>query len=107
HALFWSLVRFVRQLSGRQPRPRVTLPSPTDEVVKKHKRFCHWLLQVIPAPAWAAARGSTVCEIGPGDCVATAALLLGAGAARVELVEKFPMPITEKQLEVLNCLQSA
>jgi len=62
--------------------------------------------QVLTPALWAAARGQTVCEIGPGDCTATAALLLAGGARHVDLIEKHPPLLDRNQAEILKQLRA-
>jgi hypothetical protein len=107
HALSWSAVRRLRQLSRTPPKRKPAPSAATEQLVEKHGRLCGWLREAVPAGAWAAAKGETVCEIGPGDCIATSALLLGGGARHVDLVEKFPTFLHQKQFEALDKLKSA
>jgi SAM-dependent methyltransferase len=51
-------------------------------------------------------RGRTICEVGSKDCLSIASLLIGMGAAKVELVEPFPPPcLTQDQVQILKTIQ--
>lgn len=50
-------------------------------------------------------RDKTVCEVGAGDCLAAASLMLGLGARRVEVVEIADPVVNQKQREVLTILK--
>ena len=103
-ALKGNARRSVRIALGIKPRPKhPVLAQNTDAIVERHSWLCGQLQELIPADFPIA--GTTVCEVGPGDCLATAALALGVGAARVELVEVQPSLANEKQREALERLR--
>ncbi len=65
--------------------------------------ICRDYLKFIPDPG--AIAGATICEVGAGDCLATAALFLGLGAKSVDLVELNPAVVNEKQIRSLAMLR--
>jgi len=70
----------------------------------RHLRICRLLNSYVaradPGP------DKRACEIGCGDCLSTADLLLGAGFGRVYLVEKQPIVLNGKQRAILDRLKS-
>ena len=104
HALLGNAKRTLRIALGLKPRPKhPVLAQNINGIVERHSSLCRQLQELLPADFSIA--GTTVCEVGPGDCLATAALSLGLGAARVELVEVQPPLANEKQREALECLR--
>jgi SAM-dependent methyltransferase len=51
-------------------------------------------------------RGAHVCELGPGNCLATTALFLGLGARQVEIFEPNVPEIDSRQQDVLRTLRA-
>jgi len=104
HAIFWSTFRRVRELSGIKPRPKQPPAASAADLARRYGLLCSWLQDAIPEHVWPTVRGTTVCEVGPGDCLTTAALLLGRGASHVDLIEQSPPVLSRKHVEVLELL---
>jgi hypothetical protein len=105
-AVFWSTFRRTRQALHIPARPKRPIATPTEEMVKRFHLLCDWLQMSVPDAAWESVKGNEVCEIGPGECPATAALMLARGAKHVDYVEHDPPIITGKHLDVINQLKS-
>jgi SAM-dependent methyltransferase len=80
------------------------LEAPVDFIVGRHRWLCGNLANLRPPGLNLA--GARVCEAGPGDCLATAAWLLGQGAAHVDLVELEPPAVNAKAVAVLDALRA-
>lgn len=68
----------------------------------RHLRICELMNEAVASASLEA--GFVACEIGSGDCVAGADLLLGSGARKVYLVEKQPIPMVPNQREIIRRL---
>jgi SAM-dependent methyltransferase len=105
-ALRGNIIRQIRTLSGIRARPKhQVLSQDIGHIFARHSMLCGQLQQLLPAGF--PLTGITACEAGPGDCLATAALVLGLGASHVNLVETQPPVANEKQVEVLARLKAA
>jgi SAM-dependent methyltransferase len=51
-------------------------------------------------------KNKTFCEVGPSDCLSIASLLIGLGAAHVDLVEPSAPVVNETQLKVLEQIKA-
>jgi len=103
-ALKGNTLRQARILLGIKSRPKVpVLSRPVAEIVGLHSLICRRLTELWPDGL--ALDGESVCEIGPGDCLASAAFFIAKGARHVDLVELQPPVANAKQLEVLKALK--
>ncbi len=103
-ALLGNQKRQVRIALGFKTRPKSpVLDQALDLIVERHELLCRHVLELTPKEF--SFQDTTVCEAGPGDCLATAGLFLGLGARRVQLVEIQPPVINQKQVQVLTCLR--
>lgn len=104
-ALSGSAKRKLRILSGLKARPKSpVLDQGIARVVERNTKLCGTLQQLIGPEV--ALTGAMACEVGPGDCLATGALVLGLGAAHVDLVEHQPPFVNSMQLEALTALKN-
>ncbi|MGD1017984.1 MAG: methyltransferase domain-containing protein [Verrucomicrobiia bacterium] len=71
-----------------------------DKAVERYTQICN--LALLSLPGNQRLDGLVACEVGAGDCLATAGLFLGLGARRVEIVEFNPPVATRRQKEVLE-----
>jgi len=97
YAQRWRLKRFLR--IPDRPRSPV-LDSGLEQAVDRYRRICRTLLSALPSAS--SIQGSAVAEIGCGDCLAAADMMLGLGARHVHLVEHQAMPITELHRKALE-----
>ncbi len=103
-ALRGNALRQTRILLRLKPRPKTpVLALPVDKIVGYHALICRRLTDLWPAGLSVA--GESVCEIGPGDCLAAAAYFIAQGAARVDLVELEPPVVNARQRQVLSALK--
>jgi SAM-dependent methyltransferase len=103
-ALKGNAIRQTRILLGIKARPKApVLSQPVEQVVERHARICQRLVDLWPEGLNLG--GASVCEIGPGDCLASAAFFIGKGASHVDLVELEPPVVNEKQRQVLATLK--
>jgi len=103
-ALKGNFIRQMRILSRIKARPKAPVLSQNLEaIVDRHTKLCTLLQSLIPGDFSLA--GKTACEVGPGDCLATAALLLGLGAQHVDLIEMQPPVVNEKQISTLKTVR--
>ena len=103
-ALRGNALRQTRLLLHLKPRPKApVLGLPLAKIVGFHSLICQRLTDLWPAGLNLA--GESVCEIGPGDCLAAAAFFIGQGAAHVDLVELEPPVVNAKQGQVLSALK--
>jgi SAM-dependent methyltransferase len=102
-ALKGNGLRQLRKLSGLKARPKApVLGQSIDSVISRHAGLCRHLGELLPADF--SLVEMEACEAGPGDCLATAALVLGLGARHVDLVELEPPVVNLKQNDVLKAL---
>lgn len=73
-----------------------------DYAVKRYERICRTLLDHMPDPS--SLRGAVASEIGCGDCLASADMMLGLGARHVHLVEFSPLTLTEGSRSAIEIL---
>lgn len=97
--LRWRLKRFLR-IPDRPESPVVH--GDATVAFERHLGICRLvaksIAEVIPE------RRQVACEIGSGDCLAVADLILGAGFERIYLVEKKPIIIDQRQEAILTQL---
>jgi SAM-dependent methyltransferase len=104
-ALKGNAKRQARILLGFKARPKAPILSrPVAEIVGFHSLICRRLTELWPDGL--TLDGESVCEIGPGDCLASAAFFVAKGASHVDLVELEPPVVNAKQLEVLKSLKN-
>ncbi len=106
-ALKGNAKRQARILLGRSARPKAppVLSQPMEQIVARHSMICRRLTDFWP-PGMKIA-GESVCEIGPGDCLAAAAFFIAKGARHVDLVDSQPPVADARQIQVLSALKAA
>jgi SAM-dependent methyltransferase len=104
-AIWYSTRRRVRLALRIKPRVRPWPAYGVEAVVAHHTDLVRRFLEAAP-PAWNFT-GKTVCEAGCSDCLAIASLLVGKGAAKVDLVEPTPPILNPLQAEVLKAVRQA
>jgi hypothetical protein len=103
-AMWGNAKRQVRLSLGLKPRVRAWPPDGFEPMLQRQAGLVKLFLKEMPA-GWDV-RGRNVCEVGPSDCLGIASLLVGMGAARVELVEPFPPPcLNQAQVRILRTIQ--
>jgi len=104
-ALKGNAKRQTRILLGIKARPKLPVLSlPLERTVELHSLICRRLTDLWPVGL--DLTGESVCEIGPGDCLAAAAFFVAKGARHVDLVELEPPVVTAKQFQVLSALKN-
>ena len=104
-ALKGNCIRQTRIFLGIKARPKApVLSQPLDRILERHSLICRTLVELWPPGL--DLNGKSVCEIGPGDCLASAAFFVGKGASHVDLVEFQPPALNAKQWEVLTALKN-
>jgi SAM-dependent methyltransferase len=90
----------MKQLLGIKVKPHTdVLSSGLDSAIARYRRICETLLS--NRPERSAITGAVVSEIGCGDCLAAADMMLGLGAKHIHLVEFIPMVVTEEHRKAL------
>jgi len=93
----------LKQMLGIKDRPHTdVLSSGMDHAISRYRRICQTLLENISDRALL--NNAVVSEIGCGDCLAAADMMLGLGAKHVHLVEFIPMIVQEQHREALASL---
>ncbi len=104
-ALKGNALRQARVRLGIKSRPKApVLAQPDANIIERHSMICRRLADYWPAGY--VLNGDSVCEIGPGDCLAAAAFFVAKGATHVDLVELQPPVLTEKQFSILTALKT-
>ena len=104
-ALKGNAKRQTRKLLRLKARPKApVLNQPFENIIARHSMICQRLAALWP-DGFNLTRES-VCEIGPGECLASAAFFLAQGAGHVDLVELEPPVVNEKQLRILSALKA-
>jgi cyclopropane fatty-acyl-phospholipid synthase-like methyltransferase len=99
-SIYWNSRLSLQKLMGRNPRRRSSVLSGGVAAASSHYLdICRFYLKHLD-PAKVA--GSHVCEVGGGDSLASADMLLGMGATRVDLIESMPITIDETQRAVMQ-----
>lgn len=84
----------IKQWLGIKVKPHTdVLSGGLDSAVTRYRRICQTLLENLPERGLI--RDAVVSEIGCGDCLAAADMMLGLGAKHIHLVEFIPMVVTE------------
>jgi len=102
---YGSRIRMRRAL-GIKPRNIVAsvLSGGAAQAIKRYERICRFYMAHIEAGREVA--GQAVCEIGCGNSLTSADMLLGMGASRVGLIEKQEIIVNDVQKEVVkHCAQ--
>lgn len=95
----------LKRLLGFMDKPHTdVLNSGMSNAVARYSRICRTLLENLPDRE--IIRDAVVSEIGCGDCLAAADMMLGLGAKHVHLVEFIPMIVREQHREALAPLVS-
>jgi SAM-dependent methyltransferase len=93
----------LKQLLGIKDKPHTdVLNSGMSSAVARYRRICRTFLDHLPDRE--IIRDAVVSEIGCGDCLAAADMMLGLGAKHVHLVEFIPMIVREQHREALASL---
>jgi len=93
----------IKKLLGIKDKPKThVLNSGIDNAVKRYSRICNTILENLKDPK--IIEGAVVSEIGCGDCLAAADMMLGLGAKHIHMVESIPMIVTERHVNALTCL---
>ena len=102
--LYYGLRRHLKMLLRLPPKPVApVINGPIDMAVARYHQICTRLLAELGPPP--VLTGKVVCEVGAGDGLAVAALLLSLGAREVHLVEINPPVVSPRQIEILDQLQ--
>jgi SAM-dependent methyltransferase len=95
----WRLKKLLKITD--KPRTDV-LSSGLEPAILRYTRICTTLLENIPDID--SVSNAVVSEIGCGDCLAAADMMLGLGAKHVHLVESIPMIINQEHCQALQPL---
>src|SRR5271165_3189001 len=99
-----NAIRQTRKMLGIKARPKApVLNQPFEQIIERHSMICRRLADLWPPDL--SLNGDSVCEIGPGDCLASAAFFVAKGARHVDLVELQPPVVNEKQFRILSALK--
>ena len=99
-ALYYAQRWRIKHLLGIADSPRSpVLEGGMDQAVERYRRICRTLLAHLPNKL---PEGFLAAEIGCGDCLAAAEMVLGQGARHIHLVEHQAMPITPLHREALE-----
>ncbi|MFC1497320.1 methyltransferase domain-containing protein [Verrucomicrobiota bacterium] len=104
-SLYYGVRRHARRLlrmPAKATAPIVDKDLPI--VAGKHLQVCKKLEKWLPENS--PIKGSVVAEIGPGHCLAPAALMLGKGASCCYLIEPNPPAVFDAQEEIFNRISS-
>lgn len=100
---FYCNQKAIKSKLGIRGRPRFRVTQyGIDYAVERYTRVCRTLLEHIPDPN--ALQGAVACEIGCGDCYASADMMLGLGARHVHLVEFQPLELIEDERRVVHAI---
>jgi SAM-dependent methyltransferase len=95
----WRIKRFLK--IPEKPYTAV-INTGLDVATKRYRRICETILSNLPQNH--SLEGSVVAEIGCGDCLAAADMMLGLGARHAHLIEYFPIVVTESHAQALKPL---
>lgn len=99
-AIYYAQRWRFKRLLGISSRARApVLESGLDHAVERYRRICRTLL---PHLANRLPKNFVAAEIGCGDCLAAADMMLGLGAQHVHLVEHQAMPLTPLHRQALS-----
>jgi hypothetical protein len=105
-ALKGNAIRQTRKLLRLKARPKAPiLNQPVENIIERHSMICKRLADLWPQNF--NLNGDSACEIGAGDCLASAAFFVAKGAGHVDLVELEPPVVNEKQFRILSALKEA
>ena len=100
--LYWGIRQSIRAGLGikkRKPEGSV-LDAGIDVATARYQRVCSFYLEHLDTAT--EVKGGHVCEIGCGDCLASADLFLNLGARHVSLIEHLPTVTGDAQRAVLE-----
>jgi SAM-dependent methyltransferase len=104
-SLYWNNRRALRIFLGiKRPTVNSVLSDGVESAFTRYLRVCLFYHGHLGRAGDIS--GQTVCEIGCGNCLASADLLLGMGASHVDLIETLPIVVDEVQKEVLEKFSS-
>jgi SAM-dependent methyltransferase len=99
-ALYYAQRWRIKRLLGIPDRPRApVLEGGIDQAVERYRRICRTLL---PHLANRLPKNFVAAEIGCGDCLTAADMMLGLGAQHVHLVEHQAMPLITLHRQALS-----
>ena len=99
-ALYYAQRWRLKRLLKIRERPRSpVLEGGMNQAVERYRRICRTLLRHIPDSL---PKDFLAAEIGCGDCLASADLMLGLGARHIHLIESQAMPMTPLHREALE-----
>jgi len=102
-AVYYAQRWRLKRLLGIADKPRApVLSSTTGAALERHLRICTLLAGNLKGLDLI--QGGMACEVGSGDCLASADLFLGAGFDKVYLVEKQSIVVDQRQRDVLRAL---
>jgi len=103
--LYYGLRRHLKMLLRLPSKPVApVVKGDMETAVARYHQICTELLGEIGSDTGFIDK--TICEVGAGDSLATAALVLSLGARQVHLVEINPAVIIQRQIEILSQLQA-
>lgn len=102
----WFAQRYrLKRLLGIPSRPcSPVLEGGMNSAVERYRRICRTLLASMPNPM---PSDFTAAEIGFGDCLASADMMLGLGAHHIHLVEHQALPLSPLHLRALEMTRAA
>jgi len=104
-ALYYGMRWRARRLLGVKDKPNThVIASGVDKAMERHGRVCRTLLRAIEDSSFL--EGAIVAEVGCGDCLAAADMMLGLGAKHIHLVDYYPIHVNGVQAEILNRLSA-
>jgi hypothetical protein len=103
--IYYATRKRIRKALGLRPRhtAAAVLGFPMEHILARHGWIVRSILE--HAPANLDLRGKAACEVGAGDCLASASCFLARGASKVNIIEVEPPVINEKQVQVLKALR--
>jgi SAM-dependent methyltransferase len=100
-SIYWNArisLRLFLGLKKRKPASSVLFEG-SEVAFERYSRVCRFYLAHIHK---AEILNAHVCEVGCGDCLASADMLLSLGAAHVDLIETLPILVDQRQEEILK-----
>ena len=102
-ALYYGSRWRLKQLLGLPEKPNLhVVQSGLATALERHCRICLTLLPYFQAVS--ELRGGVVAEIGSGDCLAAADMVLGMGARHVHLLDQRPIVVSPHHRAVVDAL---
>lgn len=98
---YYATRRRIKNILGIADKPKTdVLSGGKDHAVKRYTRICQTLLDNLPQSN--KIQNGVVGEIGCGDCLAAADMMLGLGAQHVHLVDTIPMIVSSQHKDALH-----